>query len=230
MAEALAKTVSVHIILLFHRCLRIKLLPECYRVAVQHSAPVGTDFIQNLLQSALLTKHIQFKEIEIRRSDLRNLIIVKDMLQNLFLLFFLCNIKKNCKNIGMSGNISSARCKGINICSLFLIPEIFLNYRFEIFILFLVCLHINLSAKHCTCLCHNSPAGRKQHLFCAEWTILIHICPVNIYPVFFLPDKESMFLSAVCAKFHQRFHFRIDLSQKFLITVSLVMLHNSQNP
>ena len=228
MAKALSEAVTVHVVLGFCWCLRVKLFPEGYCAAVQHSAPVITDLIKYQFQFPCLAKHIQFKEVKIWRCDCRNFIIFDYVFQDFFLLICSCNMEKDCENIGMTGHISLTGFKGINKCAFLLIPVKFTDLPDQ----FLIFLHIFriFFSKSRTDFRHSLPACGKQHLLCTKGTGLIHVSPVNVDPVIFTTYKKSVFIQLTLTELHKGAHFRINLADKFQVTVCLIMIKHAQDP
>ena len=228
MAEALSEAVTVHVILLFHRCLGVELFPEGYRATVQHAAPVAAHFVQHKLQVSCLAKHIQLKEIEVRSCDCRNGIILNHIFQDFLLLFCCCNMEQNRKNIGMTGYISLAGLEGVNKCAFILIPVEFTDLADQLLI-FLRVFRIFL-IKRITYLRHRLPACGKQHLLCAKSTRLVHLSPVNVDPVVLSSHKEAVLIQLSFTELHKRAHFQVNLTHEFQISIHLIMIEHAQNP
>ena len=228
MAEALSEAVTVHVVLGFYWCLWVKLFPKCYCAAIQHSAPIITDLIKYQFQFPCLAKHIQFEEVEIRSCNCRNCIILNYICQNFLLLFLCCNVEKDCENIGMAGHIFLTGFKGINKCAFLLIPVKFTDLPDQ----FLIFLHIFriFFSKSLTDLRHSLPACSKQHLLCTKGTGLIHVSPVNVYPVIFTTYKKSVFIQLSLTELHKRAHFRVNLADKFQVAICLIMIKHAQDP
>ena len=214
--------IPVHIILFFLRHGRIIFFPESNSSKIQHTTPVGTDLVQNFCQFSHLAQYIQLKEVKVWCCDRRNLIIFKYICENFFLLLFVCDIKQNCKNICMSRYITFSGSKRIDIRTFFFIPEELFNSSRQFFVFLSV--NISIFAKLLADLCHYTETCRIKHLFCTERTILVHICPVNIYPVFFFPDQETMLIASAIAESHKRNHLRINKFQKVPVTISFIMI------
>ena len=122
----------------------------------------------------------------------------------------------------MSCHISSAGREGIDISTFFLIPEEFFDDSSQFFIFCSVNASIftNLFADFLHC----AKTGSVKHLLCTERAVFIHIRPVNIYPVFFFPDQETMLIASAIAESHKRNHLRINKFQKVPVTISFIMI------
>ena len=220
--------IPVHIILFFLRHGRIILFPECDCPKIQHAAPVGTDLVQNFCQFSHLAQYIQLKEVKVWCCDCRNFIIFEYVFEYFFLLLFVCDIKQNCKNIRMSCHITFTRSEGIDICTLFFIPEKFLNGSSQFFIVLPV--STSVLTKLFADFCHHTETCCIKHLFRTERTIFIHISPVNIYPVFFFSDQKTMLLSPAITKIHKGHHLWINQFQKFSVAISFIVIIHPQEP
>ena len=93
MTEALAKMITVHVVLFFLRHRRIVLFPEGNCSKLQHATPVGTDLVQNFGQFSHLAQYIQFEEVKIWCCDRRDLIIFEYVCEDFFLLILICDSK-----------------------------------------------------------------------------------------------------------------------------------------
>ena len=128
----------------------------------------------------------------------------------------------------MSCHIAFSGSKGINIGAFFLIPVKFFNGSSQ-FLIFLA-VHTSIFSKLLTDFCHSTETGCIQHLFRTERSVFVHIRPVNIYPVFFFSDQETMFLSPAITKLHKGNHLRINQFQKFSVSISFIVIVHAQKP
>ena len=128
----------------------------------------------------------------------------------------------------MTGHISLTGFKGINKCAFLLIPVKFTDLPDQ----FLIFLHIFriFFSKSRTDLRHSLPACSKQHLLCTKGTGLIHVSPVNVDPVIFTTYKKSVFIQLFLTELHKGAHFRINLADKFQVTICLIMIKHAQDP
>ena len=97
---------------------------------------------------------------------------------------------------------------------------------------FLIFLHIFriFFSKSRTHFRHGLPACCEQHLLCTKGTGLIHVSPVNVYPVIFTTYKKSVFIQLSLTELHKRAHFRVNLADKFQVAIRLIMIKHAQDP
>ena len=69
MTEALAKMITVHVVLFFLRHRRIVLFPEGNCSKIQHAAPVCADFVEDEIVLADVAKGVEFVEAHVGRCD-----------------------------------------------------------------------------------------------------------------------------------------------------------------
>ena len=128
----------------------------------------------------------------------------------------------------MTGHISLTGFKRINKCTFLLIPVKFVDLPDQ----FLIFLHIFriFFSKSRTHFRHGLPACCEQHLLCTKGTGLIHVSPVNVDPVIFTTYKKSVLIQLSLTELHKGAHFRVNLADKFQVTICLIMIKHAQDP
>ena len=123
MAKRFAERIAVHLILLLKWFGRVVFLPEGDSAEMQHPAPIGFDFLQNLFQITETAKGFQLIKTKVGSFDGRNGRIEQYRRCEKLFAGFICQVEYDGKNVGMTCNMPSAGQKGIYISLFFLVPE-----------------------------------------------------------------------------------------------------------